>query len=130
MARKKTSLTYDAAMLKNVLSFAGPDLKDVTQDTHDDLLSCWGICQSVFGGAAKPEHALALLPHYQTALASEKPAEEAEEEEEEEDEEGEDEDDEPNGREVIDAEHEVIPIDDDEDTSSARRRRSRRGREH
>ena len=123
--RKKHTLDYNKSLYKELLAFAStPENKEGTQDTHDDLLSAWGICQSVFGAQAKPEHAIALMPLLQDALdeanAPAKPPEDEEEEEEDEDEDDEEEPD-PEQREVID-----MPTID----PPPRRRRRSRANEH
>ena len=37
-------------------------IRDASVDARDTLLGCWRAVRSVFGDAAKPEHALTLLP--------------------------------------------------------------------
>lgn len=40
-----------------------PDhFRDGAVESADTLKLCWAAAQSVFGAAAKPEHAIALLP--------------------------------------------------------------------
>ena len=130
--RKKHTLDYNKTMYKELLAFAStPENKEGTQDAHDDLLSAWGICQSVFGAQAKPEHAIALMPLLQDALdkantpevevsTTEDDDEDDEDEDDEDDEEDEEEPD-PEQREVID-----MPAID----PPARRRRRARTSEH
>lgn len=36
--------------------------RDGATESADTLKLCWAAAQSVFGAAAKPEHAIALLP--------------------------------------------------------------------
>lgn len=126
MTKKKIALTCDVTLLKAILSFAGPELRDVTEDVHDDLLMAWGICRSVFGAAAKPEHALALLPHYRAMLSVEKPKSgtvEAGDMDEDDSDDDDDEEVEEDEREVFDTTAEVTMLDDEPERRRPRRTR-------
>lgn len=56
----KADNPFDRLIKSNALF--PPGYRDAVIDINDTLYVCWVSAQSVFGRAARPEHALAMLP--------------------------------------------------------------------
>ena len=55
-----------------------PGMRSASIDLTDTLDLCWAAAQAVFGKAARPEHALQLLPMFMQRAASEDQRQQAE----------------------------------------------------